>query len=79
MYMNVVDDILRHQDDKPTIGLLLVKKKDKLVAEYALSGYTKPMGIARWETKITRSLPDNLKSSLPTIEEIEMELSRDKK
>jgi hypothetical protein len=79
MYMNVVDDILRHQDDKPTIGLLLVKKKDKLVAEYALSGYTKPMGIAQWETKITRSLPDNLKSSLPTIEEIEMELSRDKK
>ena len=75
MYMNVVDDILRHADDKPTIGLLLVKQKDKMVAEYALSGYRKPMGIAQWETEITRSLPDNLKPSLPSIEQIEKELS----
>ena len=77
MYLNVVDDILRHPDDKPAIGLLLVKQKNKLVAEYALRGYSKPIGIAQWETRITRSLPETLKSSLPTIETIEVELSRD--
>jgi len=77
MYLSVVDDILRHPDDKPSIGLLLVKRKNKLIAEYALSGYSKPMGVAQWETKITRRLPKELKSSLPTIEEIEKELSKD--
>lgn len=77
MYLNVVDDILRHPDDKPTIGLLLVKRKNKLVAEYALRGYTKPIGVAQWQTQITHSLPNFLKSSLPTIEEIEKEMSKD--
>lgn len=76
MYLSVVDDILRYPVDKPSIGLLLVKRKNKMIAEYALSGYTKPMGIAQWETKITRRLPKELKSSLPTIEEIEKELSK---
>lgn len=74
VYMNVVDDVLRHRDDRPTIGLLLVKEKDRVVAEYALRGYTKPMGIAEWETQLTQALPDDLKSSLPSIEEIEREL-----
>ncbi len=74
MYLNVVDDILRHPDDKPTIGLLLVKQKNKLVAEYALRGYTKPIGVAQWKTQITRTLPESLKSSLPSIKEIEKEL-----
>ncbi|MEQ8189330.1 MAG: PDDEXK nuclease domain-containing protein [Candidatus Eremiobacterota bacterium] len=74
MYLNVVDDVMRHPDDKPSIGLLLVKQKNKLVAEYALRGYNKPMGIAEWETQITRSLPEDLKPSLPSIEEIEREL-----
>ncbi|MEK6564182.1 MAG: PDDEXK nuclease domain-containing protein [Candidatus Omnitrophota bacterium] len=78
MYLSVVDDVLRHPDDKRTIGLLLVRRKNKLIAEYALSGYSKPMGVAQWETKITRSLPKELKSSLPTIEEIETELSSGK-
>lgn len=74
MYMNVVDDVLRHSDDKPTIGLLLVKQKNKMMAEYALRGYVKPISIAQWETQLTRSLPEALKSSLPTIKEIETEL-----
>ena len=77
MYLTVVDDVLRHSDDKPTIGLLLVRKKNKLVAEYALRGFKKPIGVAQWETQITRSLPDQLKTSLPTIEELETELSKD--
>lgn len=76
VYLNVVDDMLRHPDDKPTIGLLLVKQKNKLVAEYALRGYTKPMGVAQWETQIARALPATLKVSLPTIKELEDELSK---
>lgn len=74
MYLSVVDDVMRHPDDKPSIGLLLVKEKNRLIAEYALRGYNKPMGIAEWETQITRALPDDLKPSLPSIEDIEKEL-----
>ena len=74
MYMNIVDDLMRHPDDKKTIGLLLVKEKNQTIAKYALDGYTNPIGVAKWEKQITDSLPDELKSSLPTIEEIEAEL-----
>ena len=77
MYMNIVDDLLRHQDDKPTIGLLLVKEKNQLVAEYALSGYTKPIGVAQWERQISKSIPEEMRSSLPSIEDIEQELAGD--
>ena len=76
MYMNMVDDLLCHPDDKKTIGLLLVKDKNKTLAQYALEGYTNPIGVAKWEKQITDSLPDEFKSSLPTIEEIEQELDR---
>lgn len=74
MYQNVVDDVLRHKDDNPTIGLLLVKSKNDTVAEYSLIGYGKPLGVADWTSAIESSIPDDLKSSLPTIEEIEREL-----
>jgi len=74
MYLNVVNDSLRHPDDKPTIGLLLVKSKKKLIVEYSLAGYTNPIGVSNWERDIMKSLPDNFKNSLPTIEEIENEL-----
>ena len=74
MYMNIVDDLMRHPDDKKTIGLLLVKEKNQTIAKYALDGYTNPIGVAKWEKQIVDSLPDELKSSLPTIEEIEAEL-----
>jgi predicted nuclease of restriction endonuclease-like (RecB) superfamily len=74
MYLSAVDDLLRHPDDKPTIGLLLCKGKDRLVAEYALRDLRKPIGVADWETQIVSSLPKNLKGSLPTVEEIEAEL-----
>ncbi len=76
MYMNIVDRMLRHADDKPTIGLLLVKEKNHTVAKYALAGNTKPIGIAEWEQHITESLPEELKPSLPSIEEIENELEK---
>ena len=74
MYQNVVNDVLRHPDDKPTIGLLLVKGKNKTVVEYSLAGYQDPIGVARWQKQITKQLPEDLRSSLPTIEEIEKEM-----
>ena len=77
MYMNAVDDVLRHSEDKETIGLLLVKQKDKIMAEYCLKGYSKPMGIAEWENQLTRFLPNDLKTNLPSIEEIEREFKED--
>jgi len=76
LYLSAVDDLLRHPDDKPTIGLLLCKSKDRLVVEYALSGFQKPIGVAEWETRLVESLPPELKGSLPTVEEIEAELMR---
>ena len=74
MYLSAVDDLLRHPDDKPTIGLLLCKGKDRIVVEYALRDLRKPIGVADWETKIVKSLPEEFKGSLPTVEEIEAEL-----
>lgn len=73
-YLTAVDETMKHKDDKPTIGLLLCKRKNKVVAEYALRDIKKPLGVAEYETKIIESLPDNFKSSLPSIEEIEKEL-----
>ena len=75
LYLSAVDDLMRHPDDEPTIGLLLCKSKHRLVVEYALRGFDKPMGVADWETRLVESLPDELKGSLPTIEEIEQELN----
>ncbi len=74
LYLSAVDDLLRHPDDKPTIGLLLCRTKNELVVEYALRSLKKPIGVAGWETKIVKTLPKELKGSLPSIKEIEDEL-----
>lgn len=74
MYRNVVDDALRHEDDRKTIGLLLVKDKNDTVVRYALEGFDAPIGVARWQEELAEVLPDGLEDSLPTIEEIEREL-----
>ena len=71
-YMTAVDKQVKHELDNPTIGLLLCKSKNKVVAEYALGDKTKPMGIA--EYKLSESLPAELQTSLPSIEQIEREL-----
>ena len=76
MYMAAVDDLLAHPDDKPTIGLLLCRSKDNVVAEYALRGYAAPIGVADWTTTLTRALPDDLSPSLPTVAELEAELEQ---
>lgn len=75
MYLSAVDDLMKHADDRPTIGLLLCRSKDKVVVEYALRDVRKPIGVAAWETKIVESLPEELRGSLPTVEEIEAELA----
>lgn len=74
-YIKAVDEQLCKAGDAPTIGILLCKNKDKLVAEYALSDINKPIGVSEYQ--LTQSLPDNLKPSLPSIEEIENELGGD--
>lgn len=74
MYMNIVNDVLRHPDDKPTIGLLLVREKNQTIAKYALTGNTQPIGVAEWEQIMTQALPADLQPSLPSVEEIEAEL-----
>ena len=76
LYLSAVDDLMRHPDDAPTIGLLLCKGKDRMVVEYALRDLAKPLGVADWETRLVEVLPDDLKGSLPTIAEIEAELDR---
>ncbi len=70
-YCNVVNDQLRHADDQPTIGLILCQTKDNVLAEYAIAGINKPIGISSYE--LTRSLPASFQSSLPTVEQIEAE------
>lgn len=73
-YLSAVDDLLRHPGDKPTIGLLLCKSKNKVLVDYALRGFSRPIGISNWETKLVKTLPKELKGSLPSIEELETEL-----
>jgi hypothetical protein len=70
--IEAVDSQFRRQGDQPSIGIVLCKTKDRLVAEHALSHIHKPMGVSEYQ--LTQALPDDLKPSLPSIEEIEREL-----
>jgi Uncharacterized conserved protein len=71
-YINAVDKKLRTDQDNPTIGLLLCKSKNEVIAEYALGGIKTPMGVADFE--LSKAVPEELKSTLPSIEELEKEL-----
>ena len=71
-YLSAVNSLLRHSDDQPSIGLILCKTKNQVIAEYALEDYSKPIGIS--EYRLAESLPDKLQGSLPTVEELESEL-----
>ena len=71
-YCSAIDDLIKHPTDKPTIGLILCQTKNKVMAEYAIRDMNKPIGISEFE--LTKSLPVDLQSSLPPIEEIEKEL-----
>lgn len=74
-YLKAVDQQLKSAGDKASIGILLCKNRDTLVAEYALSDIHKPIGVSEYQ--LTQALPDNLKSSLPSIAEIEAELGKE--
>ena len=77
-YLSAVDDLLRHKDDAPSIGLILCKSKNEVVAEYALRDVNKPIGVAAHLTReIEAALPKDFQYSLPTVAEIEAELAAD--
>jgi predicted nuclease of restriction endonuclease-like (RecB) superfamily len=71
-YLNAMDDTLKHPTDESTIGILICKEKNKVVAEYSLKGIDKPIGISEYH--LTKAIPTNLKASLPTIAQIEKNL-----
>ena len=71
-YLSAVNNLLRHPDDQPSIGLILCKTKNQVVAEYALEGYGRPIGIS--EYRLAEALPEKLQGSLPTVEDLEREL-----
>lgn len=75
MYQAAVDDLLARPDDGPTLGLLLCRNKNNVVAEYALRGYAAPMGVAEWHTHPSTQLPTELAANLPTVEQLEAELA----
>lgn len=70
-YLSAVDDQLRHESDKPTIGLILCRGRNRVVAEYALRGSTQPLGVSEYE--LTQALPKQLAGELPTVAQIEAE------
>ncbi len=71
-YLSALDDMVKSDLDKPSIGIILCKDKDSIKAEYALKDINKPIGIAEYE--LTKAIPKNLQSKLPTIEDFEKEL-----
>lgn len=74
-YLTAVDAQIKHPQDNPTIGLLLCKNKNKVVAEYALRNNSQPIGVAEYQ--LVESLPPELQTSLPSIEQIERALAGD--
>lgn len=77
VYLSAVDDLLRHEGDNPSFGMILCRTKDNVFVEYALRNFNRPIGVAEYETKLVETLPKELKSSLPTVKEIEAELEQD--
>ncbi len=73
-YLSAVDDLVKHKDDSPSIGLILCKNKNNILAEYTLRDMTKPIGLAEYRLK--DALPEDFQIALPTIEELEIELSK---
>jgi len=73
-YLSAVGDLVKHTSDQPSIGLILCRSKNNILAEYTLRDMTKPIGLI--EYKLTEALPENLKTALPTIEMLEAELSK---
>lgn len=73
-YLSAVDSLVKQEDDKPTIGILLCRDKNNIETEFALRDLNKPIGVS--EFLLTEIVPEELKSSLPSVEEIEKELKK---
>lgn len=78
-YLAAVDAQLKHPMDEPSIGMILCKTKKQVVVEYTLQESRRPIGVSNYVTKLLETLPEDLKSSLPTVEQLESELSKGKK
>ena len=76
-YLSAVDDLMRHTDDNPSIGIILCKSNKQIIAEYALRDIKKPVGISKYITKIVETLPKKFKDILPSPEDIETELNKE--
>jgi len=76
-YLSAVDDLLRHPEDQPSIGIILCKSKNKIVAEYALRDLGKPVGVSEYH--LTQALPTGLRQSLPSIEQLEAQIRKETK
>lgn len=75
-YLSAADDLLRHEQDAPTIGLLLCRTKNKVIAEYALRDMDKPLGVSTYV--IAESLPKQFEGQLPSVEALESKLGNSK-
>lgn len=73
-YLSATDDLLRHPQDNPTVGILLCKKKNRVVAEYSLRDVNKPLGVS--EYRLAQALPDELRGALPSVEDLEAEIAK---
>ena len=71
-YLSAVDDLMRHSQDEPSIGILLCKSRNEVIVEYALRDVSKPLGVAEYQ--LAEALPERLEGSLPSVEELEAEL-----
>ena len=78
-YLSTIDDQMRHPDDQPSIGLILCRTRNRVVAEYAVRDINKPIGVVEWQTRLVKALPKQLRGSLPTIAELEAELGKNEK
>jgi len=76
-YLTAVDELMRHVEDQPTIGLLLCKEKNRLTVEYALRDVKKPIGVAEWKMRLVESLPKQFRGALPSVEDLEKGLADD--
>lgn len=74
-YLSAVDDRMRHKDDRASVGIILCRSKNRLVAEYSLRDMRKPIGVSAF--RLTRALPESLRGTLPTVGELERELGKD--
>jgi hypothetical protein len=77
-YLSAVDDRLRREGDQPSIGLILCRDKNRVIAEYALRDLSKPIGVSGYVTKLVDSLPKALKGAVPSVAELEKGLVSDK-